>query len=74
MSGSVFYQRMTRCESFVLLLKSLVLDDAIFGMVYVTCVLTRLVLAVLTQLLDLVISHRCWTEGYWANQAHFALK
>ena len=74
MSGCIFYKRMTRCEAFVLLWISLVLDDAIFGMVYVTGGLTRLVLAVLTGLLWLVINHGCWTEGYWANQTHFVLK
>ena len=58
---------MARCEAFVLLWISLVLDDAIFGMVYVTVVLTSLEWDVLTQLLRLVINHRCWTEGYWAN-------
>ena len=48
MSVGAFYQRVARCKPFVLLGISLVLDDAIFGMVYVTVVLTSLEWDVLT--------------------------
>ena len=70
MSAGAFYQWMTRCETFVLLWISLVLGEAVFGMDYVTVVLTSLEYrGVLTGLLllSLILTHGCGTEGYWAN-------
>ena len=74
MSVAAFYQRVSRCKTFILLWVSLVLDDVIFGKVYVTVVLTSLEWGVLTRLLGLIINHGCWTEGDRANQADFVLK